>query len=274
MQVNFYLSGDKTHDYVIQSLYEGCPEDKQLRDVKEYEPSDVAVVFGVYKKAVDFSKYRGKVIEEQKKLKKDTIVLETGYIKRGDGPENYYAAGFNGLNGRADFKNENSPSDRFEKLGIELSPWTLNEHGKILLCGQVPWDASVQNINMADWILDMAHIIQQVTRREISFRPHPLAKLPSIRGLEYSTEPPEEAIRKSFAVVTYNSNTAVESVIEGVPAFSFDPGSMAYEVTSHDISDLRDPYMPDRTQWANNLAYAQWTPDEMRKGETWRHLFL
>lgn len=273
MKANFYLSGDEVHDRVIESLYEGCPVKKELRDVRFYEPSEVAIVFGVYKKAVDFSKFRGKVIEEQKRSGKNVVVLETGYLNRGNGAENHYAAGFNGLNGRADFRNEESPPDRFEKLGIELKPWIKKEDGVVLLCSQVPWDASVQNINMTEWILDMAHLMHQITDKRIVFRPHPLAKMPPLNGMEYSTVPVKEDLKRAFAVVTYNSNTAVEAVMEGIPSFSFDVGSMAYEVTSHNLNTLEKFYTPDRKQWAYNLAYCQWTLDEMRKGETWEHLF-
>lgn len=119
----------------------------------------------------------------------------------------------------------------------------------------------------------MAHVIQQVTDREIIFRPHPLAKMPPIHGLDYSTCPIKEDLDRAYSVVTFNSNTAVEAVMDGIPSFSFDVGSMAYEVTSHNLNTLETPLVFDRQQWANNLAYAQWTLDEMKKGEAWEHLF-
>jgi len=273
MKTNFYLVHDEVHNRVIRSLYEGCPTDKELLDVTHYTPSDVAVVFGVYKKAVPFSHYRGQVIEEQRRRQRKTIVLETGYINRGNGPEHHYAVGFNGLNGRADFRNQFSPDDRFRKLGIDVKPWTINENGVVLLCGQVPWDASVQDINMPEWILDMAHLIQQITDREIVFRPHPLAPMSPIKGIEYSTAPVMQDLNRAKTVVTFNSNTAVEAVLEGIPSFSFDVGSMAYAVTDHDLNNIENPKMCDRAQWVYDLAYTQWTLDEMRSGETWAHLF-
>lgn len=273
MKANFYLSGDKVHDRVIESLFIGCPVEKELRNVQDYEVSDVAIVFGVFKNAVPFSKYRGRVIDEQKRLNQKVIILETGYVHRGNDEEHYYAAGFNGLNGRADFRNKDMPSDRWEKLNIEFKPWNMNDDGIILLCGQVPWDASVQNINMSDWLLDMMHLITQISDREVVFRPHPLAKMPPINGFEYSICPVKEDFKRAFSVITYNSNTAVESVIDGIPSFSFDVGSMAYEVTSHNLNYLNIPFIFDRQQWGNNLAYCQWSLEEMRQGETWNHLF-
>jgi hypothetical protein len=52
-----------------------------------------------------------------------------------------------------------------------------------------------------------------------------------------------------------------------------DPGSMAWDVTEHDLSRIEFPIKPDRDQWAANLAYTQWTMDEMARGWAWAHLF-
>jgi hypothetical protein len=270
--VNFYLTGnDELHDRIIKALYDGCPEQKNLRSVQDYEPSEIAVVFGVYKKAVAFSRHRGHVISSQTSNKGRTIVLETGYVNRGDGENNHYAAGFDGLNGRADFRNFTCPKDRWEKLDIHFAPWR-DRGDHILLCGQVPWDASVDSSNHYDWIEQAVSRIRKFSDRKIVFRPHPKAPDYFIHGVEYSRKPIQEDFKNCWAVVTFNSNSAVEAVIAGVPAFVEDMGSMAYPVANRNLIYLDDPKTPKRDQWAYNLAYCQWTPEEMRSGETWRHL--
>lgn len=276
MSVNVYLSGDPVHDRTLKAFYEGCPEEKKLLDLKEYEPSEVAVIFGVYKSKVPKSIPRGEVFRQQRDKNLDVIVLETGYINRGDGPNHHYAAGFNGLNGRADFKNKGMPADRAIKLrkehGLRCLDW--RKDGKhILLCGQVPWDASVEMCsNYPEWLLWMAGQIKYHTKREVRFRPHPLAQMPPIKGCTYSTVPIREDFQDCWAVVTFNSNSAVEGVIEGIPAFTFDAGAMAKEVSSQWLQELERPYTPDRHAWLDNLAYCQWTLDELGSGETWKHL--
>src|SRR5690348_14104181 len=123
MSVRVYLPlNDAVHLRVLKAFYDGCPVKKELVSVEEYRPSDIAVVFGVRKSRVPLSYPRGHVIEEQRRRKLGVIVLETGYLKRGDGPDNYYAAGFGGLNGRANFRNHGMPGDRFKSLEIELKP--------------------------------------------------------------------------------------------------------------------------------------------------------
>jgi len=273
MSVNVYLSGDSIHDRVLQAFYDGCPVEKSLRRVEQYEPSEVGVVFGIAKRAVPYSQFRGKVISEQIRLRQRVIILETGYINRGDGEDNHYACGFGGMNGRGDFKNTNSPPDRWRRLNTDLKPWRGTDKSKyILLCGQVPWDANVEHIHMDDWLVQSYRAICKRTNRKVLFRPHPRA-LGRIRinGLDEHSGPVDW--NQVHAVVTFNSNVAVEAVINGVPAFVDDIGSMALPVSSRSLADIEAPWYPARERWAQDLAYTQWTPAEMRKGECWSHLF-
>jgi hypothetical protein len=275
MKVRMYLSGNPVHDRVIKSFYDGCPEKKELVKLWKYEPSDVAVIFGVRKTHVPVSWPRGEIFRQQREKKLDVVVLETGYINRGDGENHHYAAGLNGLNGRADFKNKDMPELRKLVLqrnyGLRCLAW--RDDGKhILLCGQVPWDASVDHINYTVWLHETARKLL-TGLREVRYRPHPLGPQEGIPGCSISTKPIREDFEDAWATVAFNSNSVVESVIEGIPGFSFDSGSMASEVCNHWLDEMDKPRMPDRHQWLNNIAYAQWTPDEMRSGDAWRHLF-
>ncbi len=85
--------------------------------------------------------------------------------------------------------------------------------------------------------------------------------------------PPPGGPRKRNCFLSGNLGVAVEAVVNGVPAFVDDIGSMALSVSNRSLSDIEKPWMPDRTQWANDLAYCQWTPQEMREGKAWNHLF-
>ena len=271
--VNVYFSGDPVHDRVLKAFYDGCPVEKKAKSVFEYEPSDVAVIFGVHKSKVPKSFPRGEVFRQQRTKNLDVIVLETGYINRGDGENHHYAAGFNGLNGRADFRNRGMSDDRVKKLGVNLKPWR-KDGNHVLLCGQVPWDASVEMCHdYPGWLEHTAWQIKYQTKREIRFRPHPLADLPPIRGCTHSKVTIQEDLKDCWAVVTYNSNSSVEAVLEGIPAFTFDAGAMAKDVSSQWLQELERPYMPAREAWLNDLAYTQWTPEEMESGEAWAHLF-
>jgi len=213
---------------------------------------------------------RAKVIARQRNDNRDVVVLETGYINRGQGETHHYAAGLNGLNGRANFRNEGMPDDRTRLLGVEPKPYKQGED--VVLCGQVPWDASVDTTNHVAWLKECAAELRKYPR-PVVFRPHPSASLPPMKGCKYSKQPLSDDLQNAWAVVTFNSNSGVESLLEGVPVFAFDEGSMVWNVCNRSLSDIESPSLPDRAQWLNDLCYAQWTLDEMKEGLAWKHLF-
>lgn len=228
------------------------------------------MVFGVYKSKVPISWPRGEIFRQQRQNNKDVIVLETGYVNRGDGENHHYAAGFNGLNGRADFRNKGMPDDRAKRLAVELRPWRNGSN--VILCGQVPWDASVDHTNHFQWLQETAAELRKRSGRLVIFRPHPLAKLAPLPGIEYSTAPFRNDLVDAHCVVTFNSNSGVEALMAGVPVFAFDEGSMVWNVCNRSLDALANPVRPAREQWLADLAYAQWTIAELRNGDAWRHL--
>lgn len=255
----------------MTAFYEGCPTEANLIEGFKYEPSEVAVVFGVHKSKISKSWPRGRVFREQRKNNLDVVVLETGYINRGDGQNHHYAAGLNGLNGRADFRNKNMGPERFEALKVDLRPYSPGQN--VIVCGQVPWDASVDHSDHKAWIHQTLKKLEQLTTRPIIFRPHPLANLPRVPGFGYSTAPLAEDLKDAHAVVTFNSNSGVEAALYGKPVFAADEGSMVWSIANKELHRIEDPEYPNRQQWARNLAYCQWTLAEMREGKAWAHLF-
>lgn len=264
MKVGVFTSiSDGHHNSVLTSFYAGLLAsgvDAFREPVDRYRPCDVAVVFGVAKHAVPASRHRGSIIELHEKLSKPVIVIDSGYVKR----DKYFMVGLNGLNGRADFKNQSCPSDRWESLGVELRPWR-EDGGYVLVCGQIPWDASVQDTNHQAWCHDTINRLGQTTTKEIKFRPHPkFAPVP--------LPPLDDELSGAHAVVTYSSNSAVDAALAGVPVFADDIGSMAWPIANKSFAWIDAPVKPDRQQWANNLAYTQWTRQEMQEGTPWQHL--
>lgn len=232
----------------------------------EYRDCDVAVIWGVMSKhATRKTRYR----DEVRNAQQNTIVMERGFVRR----DIYYSVGWGDTGGRGDYLNANAPSDRWEKLGVELAPWRTNGEA-VLICGQIPHDTSVQHVDYIEWLRTTIMEVRRRTGREVIFRKHPLLAydIGPFEGVTLSTDTLENDFKKAHAVITFNSTAGVEAVVEGIPAFSFDRRSMAYDVTSHDLADLENPLRPDRTAWANALAYSQWSIDEIERGEPWLHL--
>ena len=262
--IRVYLSGDPVHDRVLEAFYEGCPLEKQFVRGFKYEPSELAVIFGMYKSKIPKSHPRGKVFQRQREKNLDVIVLETGYVNRGDGPNHHYAVGFNGLNGRADFRNKSSPDTRWNMLGVPLRPYSRGS--KVILCGQVPWDASVDMHDHVKWLKQTASQIQKVTDKTVVFRPHPKAPLANLYGCEFSQKPLEEDLKDAHCVVAWSSNVAVDAVISGVPVFCSVVSAARPVSGSLEVLDIENPATPDREAWVNSLAYGQFEKLEIEDG--------
>ena len=66
-------------------------------------------------------------------------------------------------------------------------------------------------------------------------------------------------------MVNWSSNPATHAVINGVPVF-VGPDSLSFDVGCPNLASINAPVMPDRTQWLNDLAYTEWTLDEIEQG--------
>ena len=213
------------------------------------------------------------IINHQLEAGRDYLVLERGYV----GDRYVFAsAGFNGLNGRAEFCADNMPGDRWEKYFSHYMQRWRNDHGDyVLIAGQIQGDASIEGLDVRAWCQDVCDRIKAIHPDiRVRFRQHPVELQRGIRwnvtGAEWSNAPLVNDFDGARCCITYNSNTGVEAVLAGVPTVAMDAGSMAWPVSAHEL-DL-DPPKPDRTQWAHNLAYCQWTELEIETGEAWAHL--
>lgn len=229
-----------------------------IQKPKDYGTTDLAVIWG---------SQQTRIITEQRRAGKDYLILESGYIRRGE----YASLGYNGLNGQADFLNTDSPPDRWLKLGVEMKPWKMGGD-YILLCGQIPGDASLHGQHTQQEFTRLAIELTNMHRRPVHWRPHPLRATRLQVPLETRTGPLDEALAGAWCIVTLSSNIAVEATLSGTPAITMDARSMAYPITRHDLMYSLIPWRPDRRQWAYNLAYAQWNMDEVASGEAWAHL--
>ena len=119
--------------------------------------------------------------------------------------------------------------------------------------------------------MDTTNELKQLTDKPVYFRKHPQARertdLISIDGELQQT------LNRCAGVITYNSNSGVDALIAGVPTMASDIGSMAWPVASKSLEQLLEFNYPDRMQWLNNLAYTQWTIDEVMDGSAWKHLW-
>ncbi|GAB3282634.1 hypothetical protein GCM10027347_58990 [Larkinella harenae] len=205
----------------------------------------------------------GKILREKGH---HVLVMERGYL--GD-RFRYTSLGWNGLNGRAVFPlYADDGGERFRSMA-EMKEWAPPGHGKyILLMGQVPHDQSLAGRDLMPWYVETAQRAAEFYQLPVVFRQHPdLTK----KGLnqqplhvQTSHRSMEEDLAGAALVIAYNSNSAVDAVLHGIPTLTFDEGAMAWPVTGHAIGE---EFCPDRRPWAHALAWKQWDIDEIRSGK-------
>lgn len=214
-----------------------------------------------------------KIIALCKRLDRPVIVIDSGYIRRGE----YYAVGLGGINGQADFKNDNSPADRFEALHLDLSNDSREGRWYILLAGQHPLDLAPRS--PLDWAQAAFARVREHTDLPVVYRPHPSDdRNPGIEGVLRSRRTVEEDLAGALALVTHTSNLVVDGLLAGIPVFTTGK-SVAAPVTLQDFEELafvdcweNASQKPFIQQFLHGLAYAQWTLDEMRDGLPFRRL--
>lgn len=196
----------------------------------------------------------------------EVLVMERGYL--GD-RFNWYSLGWNGLNGFAEFPPypHYGGGARFgREHGALLRPWR-HDGDYVLLLGQVPGDAALRGEDLLPWYSKAALRAHNAYELPVKFRGHPEAIKRGYKFQPGYTEPSEgtldEALARAFVAITYNSNSAVDAVLAGVPTVAVDQGSMAWPVAAHHIGELR---RPDRTDWAARLAWKQWRLEEIARG--------
>lgn len=194
------------------------------------------------------------------------LVVERGYI--GD-RERWTSLGWDGLNGRARH-NGVFDEDRFKThFGKDISHWKGGNNGYALLVGQVAGDMNLVDVHIHQWYKDTALALWK-QGWDLVFRQHPVEvkrgydrpHVPFARHQEGSLK---DAFLGAALVVTYNSNTAVDAVMAGIPICVADEGSMVYGLASRDFN----PIKPLREMRLNEIANVQWQMSELADGSAW-----
>lgn len=228
---------------------------------KKWEPADTDI-------AVIWSWKRPKIIRHVlASNKRHLIVLERGFIQ----PRfEWCSLAIDGFNGRGKFAPRGDNGERWERFfSHHLRPWRTEPGMYALLIGQVPNDSALLGTDIVAWAQEQTDRLRTLGHRVI-YRPHPSATTPCPEGAILSTNTLAEDLKGADRVVTFNSTTAVEAVLAGIPTVTLDEGSIAYPMTSHDVAD---PLVrPDRTGWCHDLAWRQWSLEEFASGEAWAHV--
>lgn len=256
-----------------------------------YSKCDVAVIFGSWKDRTDLHHVVKRSVVQQSTY---YIVLETPLVGRGPVSDifqdDWYRMGLNGfLADTGNFNNVMRDGKRWEKvqreLGVELKPWHTDGQ-YILVALQLPGDASLRGLDISEWVYHTVHDIRKYTDRTIIVRaPQILRDYNSDLFYKLNKETKDliwqqgskdnlnETLDKAWCTVTYSSGLGIDSILRGTRAYAMNTGSFVHSLGFTNLSQIEDnKSLPDRTQWLNDLCYAQWSVDEIKEGEAWNHI--
>ena len=244
--------------------------DRDHEVVQHSMDADVAVIWSVLWQGR--MKPNQGVWEYYRSSGRPVIVLEVGGLRRG----HTWRIGLNGVNGSATFGAKGMDSTRATSLGLKLEPWRYRGDHIIVATQHYNSQQWAGKPPVQQWVKEVIDQIRQYSTRPIIVRSHPRASISlSVPGV--IVQPPQHipetydcydfstALDQAWAVVNWNSNPGIESTIKGVPAF-VGSTSLAAPVANIDLACIESPQRPDRQQWFNDLAYTEWTVEEITAG--------
>jgi len=156
------------------------------------------------------------------------------------------------------------PDDRFKKFNKKFTPWKKGGR-KILVAAPDEKPCKFYGITKDEWVRQTVETIKQHTDRPVEVRERAAKRIDRI-----ANDTLQNALDSDvFALVTYNSVAAIESIFHGIPAFTLAPANAASPVSLQDLSQIDKPYYADHDKlyaWACHLAYGQFHNSELSSG--------
>ena len=150
------------------------------------------------------------------------------------------------------------PPDRWEVLKtryrINVGPWRKGKNVVVALSRPETY----QFFGIESWPEKIQEGIRKYTDRPIVMRHR---DAPGTIGAD---------LGKAHCVVTWASNSAIDSLLAGVPVFTLGP-SIARPMGLADLSRIEMPLYPEnREEFFRHVAYSQFTPKEFQDGTALR----
>ena len=260
-----------------------------------YNPCDVAIVFGSWKPRDKGHHITRTSIAQNSRC---FLVIETPLLNRDVKQDtNFYRVGMNGyLNNHGTFLDATKKytDSRLQHLGVEFNGWKNKSDGHVLILLQLPGDASLRGANIYEWAKHVISEVRNKTDRKILLRPHPLVNIRSgdefyefwwnisqlgYKNIEVSdskTHSIQDDCKRAYCSIAYTSGSSIDSILNGVPVIACDPGNFAWGISSNYPDQINDPMKPNAAtinDWLKDLAYYQWSSEELENGDCWSHFF-
>lgn len=238
---------------VADAMSEGiqaCGDRAAIREVGQSGPGTVGVGYG-WKHSAHLKKFPR------------FIYADLGYWQR----DRYYRITANGW-GSESYVKAGLPADRFNALGLKIQPWKSGK--EILIAGSSEKSCTQHGFRYMEWEAKTAQALNGLGY-EVVYRPKPTdPNARPLHGFRFDRRPLDQALASAHALVTHHSNTSIDALLAGVPVHCVTGAAAAFSVPLDQIA--KPPKLPGREQFLYDVAWLQWTEDEMRSGALWSHL--
>ena len=186
-------------------------------------------------------------------LDKDYFHIDHAYFGRGHDHKNYRVS----VSSRFAGPSQSILSDRLGKLQFRyfkdkvfLKPWRkTGDH--ILICP--PSRTSRIHRDSIDWLDIITTNLSRYTDRDVV--------------IKEKSDDSKSAFDNAWAIITEESNVAIDAYNHGIPVFSMKPDVYTICCGNVGLENIENPKVGDRELLFNWLAYNQFTLDEIESGE-------
>ena len=266
--VGIHTTKPRTQRYV-DAFVKGTPGPNkiyQFRDLKEL-PKENITMYGILAGS-------GEVYKWCEKENKDFYFMDHGYFTNAHDYPHWLRIT---KNKHCQNKLTHKKSDRYEKyFKEEIKPWQKSGR-KILVLP--PTNAISDFFGVENWLDQTLKILKNNTDRIIDVREKPYN--PTITtdhvGATVKVDKPTKQQgtinwQEYFACVTYNSNTTLASLHNGVPVFCDSANCAAAPISETNFANIETPKYEDRMTLFSSLAYNNFNLTEMQDGTAWEIL--
>ncbi len=237
----------------------------QFRDIKEL-PGEDLTMYGILAGS-------GEVYKWCEKEHRDFYFMDHGYFTNAHDSPHWLRIT---KNKHCQNILQHKPADRYEKhFKQDIKPW--NKGKRILVLP--PTNAIANFFNVTNWLDDILKILRNNSDRPIDVREKPYNPTIEIDHVGATVKVDRPTVNRGninwqdyHATVTYNSNTMVASLANGVPVLCDPVNCAAAPISETDFSKIETPKYGDRIALFSSLAYNNWTLQEMANGTAWRML--
>lgn len=187
------------------------------------------------------------------------LIAENAWLGPEDKDKHHFAICRNHHNGAGTWH----IGDEARPLDVRITPWRKSGTHILVLSQRGLGEVGVAQ--PPRWKETIEARLKHMTDRPIQFRPHP-----GIRP-----HPPgytEVGLDDCWAAIVWASGAGIKAICAGVPVFYEFRQWIGAPAAKWGFSDIENPYLGERDTMLRNVSWAQWTAEEIARGEPFKWL--